>query len=100
MPLHHTHGIVIVMNSALWNSAICELHEKFDPLKVWRAFLRKDDDLDKITLFTAVPTIYYNLLKFYEENSIDGLSKDEIKRRMSRMRVMASGSASLPEAVF
>jgi len=36
LPLHHVHGIVAVLNSALWNGATCELAGgKFNAEAVW-----------------------------------------------------------------
>jgi len=36
LPLHHIHGIMNVLNSALWNGAECELvGGKFDTEQVW-----------------------------------------------------------------
>jgi malonyl-CoA/methylmalonyl-CoA synthetase len=99
LPLHHIHGIVNVLNCSLWNSARCELWEKPNSLELWKAFLRDDQDDDKLTIFMAVPTIYYNLIKCYDNNEITNITKEEIKKRLQRLRLMISGSAALPDSV-
>ena len=42
----------------------------------------------------AVPTVYYNLIKYYEEK-LQG-EKLIVKERLSDFRLMVAGSASLP----
>jgi malonyl-CoA/methylmalonyl-CoA synthetase len=42
----------------------------------------------------AVPTIYYNLIKYYEEKLQS--EKKLVKERLSDFRLMVAGSASLP----
>ncbi len=62
LPLHHVHGIINVMSCALWNGACCEFLPKFEAEKVWEVIASS-----KITVFMAVPTIYYKLIAFWEE---------------------------------
>ncbi|CDW89144.1 long-chain fatty acid--ligase [Stylonychia lemnae] len=102
LPLHHLHGILNVVNCALWNGAQLEMHDKFDTKAVWSALLRSRDDPLSLSLFMAVPTIYYNLIKYYDdhEGQINSLDQNELKQRLQRLRLMISGSASLPEPVM
>jgi malonyl-CoA/methylmalonyl-CoA synthetase len=65
LPLHHLHGIINILDCALWSGALCEMHSKFSSKEVWKAFLR---DENVLTLFMAVPTIYYNLISYYEND--------------------------------
>ena len=68
LPLHHVHGIVAVVDSALWNGATCEMVSgKFDAGNVWNKLLRESDP---VTVFMAVPTIYNNLVKYYDDGKI------------------------------
>ena len=67
LPLHHVHGIANVVNCAIWNGAQLEMHDKFDSKVVWNALLRSKDDPLALSLFMAVPTIYYNLIKTLDD---------------------------------
>lgn len=57
---------------------------------------------ERPTIFMAVPTIYSKLIELYEEKFADNSKmKDYIKLICSsKMRLMVSGSAPLPEPVF
>jgi acyl-CoA synthetase (AMP-forming)/AMP-acid ligase II len=91
LPLHHVHGIVAVLNSALWNGATCELAAgKFDAQATWETLLREKDP---INVFMAVPTVYNNLIRHFEDTAMHA---DIVKEKLSRYRLMVSGSAALP----
>lgn len=64
---------------------------------MWNALLR---DTHPLTLFMAVPTVYFNLIKYYHEHLIHEHFQKEIKGKLKRLRLMVSGSASLPEKVM
>jgi malonyl-CoA/methylmalonyl-CoA synthetase len=89
LPLHHIHGVINVLACALWAGARCQFLSKFDPREVWRRFVQTD-----LTLFMAVPTIYFRLIAAWEA------AAEPDRRAMSaaaaRMRLMVSGSAALP----
>jgi malonyl-CoA/methylmalonyl-CoA synthetase len=89
LPLHHVHGIINVVGCALWSGATCEIQPRFDVEATW---IRLSSG--HITVFTAVPTIYYRLIA-----SWDAASPDERRRRsegVRGIRLMMSGSAALP----
>ncbi len=65
--MHHVHGLVNVMNCALWTGATCELRETFHAENTWNALLRERSDPDALSLFMAVPTVYYSLIKYYHD---------------------------------
>lgn len=93
LPLHHTHGIVNALLCALWAGATCEFLPAFDAEAVWGRFTGGD-----VTLFMAVPTIYFRLVKAWE-----AAPEEERKRRSEaarELRLMVSGSAALPVSVF
>jgi malonyl-CoA/methylmalonyl-CoA synthetase len=50
------------------------MHKKFDSEAVWHSFLRDDSNPNNISLFMAVPTIYFNLIKHYDDGKIQGHS--------------------------
>ena len=93
LPLHHVHGIINVLSCALWSGAVCEIHPRFDPEATWARL-----SSGEITVFTAVPTIYYRLVA-----SWDGAS-DDVRRQRSdgagSLRLMMSGSAALPVRIL
>jgi malonyl-CoA/methylmalonyl-CoA synthetase len=93
LPLHHVHGIINVMSCALWSGAICEFLPKFNAQQVWQTFQG-----GALTLFMAVPTIYYKLIRHWKN------ANEEEKKKMSAscasFRLMVSGSAALPIPVL
>ena len=93
LPLHHTHGIVNVLLCALWAGAACEMLPQFDAKAVWSRFVHSD-----LTLFMAVPTIYIKLIAAWEKATRE--EQQVLSNACSKMRLMVSGSAALPAAVF
>jgi malonyl-CoA/methylmalonyl-CoA synthetase len=93
LPLHHLHGILNGLASALAVSAVCEILPAFDPEIVWERFTSAD-----ITVFTAVPTMYHRLIASWDA------AVPEVRRARSegarRLRLMMSGSAALPVQVL
>ncbi|WP_297795319.1 acyl-CoA synthetase [uncultured Eudoraea sp.] len=93
LPLHHVHGIINVLSCALWSGACCEFHAKFSAKEVWSAILS-----GKMSLFMAVPTIYYKLIAFWEGE--DKENQLQMSEAASGLRLMVSGSAALPVPVL
>lgn len=89
LPLHHVHGIVNGLGSALAVSATCEILAAFDAATVWQRLASGE-----ITVFTAVPTMYHRLIAAWDA------APEDVKHRWSegarRARLMMSGSAALP----
>ena len=89
LPLHHVHGIINGLGSALAVRATCEILPAFDAELVWNRL-----SSGEITVFTAVPTIYHRLIASWNAASPD------VQRVRSdgarRLRLMMSGSAALP----
>jgi malonyl-CoA/methylmalonyl-CoA synthetase len=93
LPLHHVHGIINGLGSALAVRATCEILPAFDAERVWDRLASGD-----VTVFTAVPTIYSRLIA-----SWDAAPPDEQRRRaegVRTLRLMMSGSAALPVHVL
>jgi malonyl-CoA/methylmalonyl-CoA synthetase len=89
LPLHHVHGIINGLGSALAVAATCEMFSAFDAGAVWSRLGSGD-----ITVFTAVPTMYRRLITSWEAASLaDQQAWSEGARRT---RLMMSGSAALP----
>jgi malonyl-CoA/methylmalonyl-CoA synthetase len=89
LPLHHVHGIINGLGSALAVAATCEIVPAFDAVHVWDRLASGE-----ISVFTAVPTIYHRLIAAWDA------APDEVRHRWSegtrRVRLMMSGSAALP----
>lgn len=89
LPLHHVHGVVNGLCSALAVNAVCEMPASFDAEAVWNRLASGE-----VTVFTAVPTIYHRLVTSWE-----AASPAERERRSAGahgLRLMMSGSAALP----
>ena len=93
MPLHHIHGIVNVLLSALRVGAACEFAHPFRPEVVWQRIASGD-----LTLFMAVPTIYAKLLRAYFDAPAS--KRTEYSDGARSMRLHVSGSAALPVPVL
>jgi malonyl-CoA/methylmalonyl-CoA synthetase len=89
LPLHHIHGIINGLGSALAVRATCEILPVFDAEVVWDRLASGE-----ITVFTAVPTIYNRLISSWN------VASPPVQRARSegarRLRLMMSGSAALP----
>jgi malonyl-CoA/methylmalonyl-CoA synthetase len=89
LPLHHVHGIINGLGSALAVAATCEMLAVFDAGAVWARL-----GSGEITVFTAVPTMYRRLITAWEAaTEPERLVWSEGARRT---RLMMSGSAALP----
>lgn len=89
LPLHHVHGIINVLSCALWSGAICEMLPRFDANAVWERIGSGD-----LTLFMAVPTIYFRLIAAWEASPPE--RRAVLSEACRRLRLMVSGSAALP----
>ena len=93
LPLHHVHGIINGLCSALAVGATCEMQAPFDAERVWDRLASGE-----ITVFTAVPTIYHRLIASWD------VAPAPVQRSRSdgarRLRLMMSGSAALPVQTF
>jgi malonyl-CoA/methylmalonyl-CoA synthetase len=89
LPLHHLHGIINVLCSALWAGATCEMLPRFDAENVWKNLQEND-----LTLFMAVPTIYARMVKAW--NNASQQEQRSMTNACKKLRLMVSGSAALP----
>ena len=81
LPLFHVHGLEVGLLCALTAGASVILHQTFEA----KAVLQQLQD-QRITLFFAVPTMYFRLMRLMEETPAPDLS---------HMRLFCSGSAPL-----
>ncbi|HET9648245.1 MAG TPA: long-chain fatty acid--CoA ligase [Microlunatus sp.] len=85
LPLFHSFGQTVGLNCCLYSGACLTLLPKFDG----ETALRICSD-DRVTVFLGVPTMYMGLLAVPDRDRFD----------TSRLRVAASGGASLPLEVL
>ena len=93
LPLHHVHGIINVVSCSLYAGATCYFTESFSAEEVFQWLTS-----DKLTVFMAVPTIYYKLVSYWE--TISDEAKSLAYQKMLAFRLMVCGSAALPVTVM
>jgi malonyl-CoA/methylmalonyl-CoA synthetase len=93
LPLHHVHGIVNVTCCALWTGATVEFTREFSPEFVFKKFAAQS-----LSVFMAVPTIYFKLISYWESLAED--EKLKSSKALAQLRLMVSGSAALPVSVM
>jgi malonyl-CoA/methylmalonyl-CoA synthetase len=89
LPLHHVHGVVNVVGCALYVGAKLTFLPQFSPEAVFRIFRE-----DGLSLFMAVPTIYYKLIAYWE--CLPEAEQLALTSAMKKFRLMVCGSAALP----
>jgi malonyl-CoA/methylmalonyl-CoA synthetase len=89
LPLHHVHGIINGLGSALAVRATCEILPAFDADAVWARL-----GSGEVTVFTAVPTMYNRLIACWESAPPD--VRERWSKGVGSLRLMMSGSAALP----
>lgn len=93
LPLHHVHGIINVTCCALWAGATVEFTREFNARFVFEKFASHE-----LTVFMAVPTIYFKLIAYWESLAED--EKQRYSKALEQLRLMISGSAALPVSVM
>jgi malonyl-CoA/methylmalonyl-CoA synthetase len=93
LPLHHIHGIINVVGCSLSVGGICEFLPKFNESVVFDRLLSGE-----LTVFMAVPTIYFKLISHWDSFSED--KKQFVFDQLKAFRLMVSGSAALPVSVM
>lgn len=94
LPLHHVHGIVNVVLTALYSGAHCEMMPRFSAQKVWDAICGGQPP----TVFMGVPTIYQRLIQFYDDEAGGEQARVKMREAASRLRLYVCGSAALSVA--
>ena len=88
LPLFHIFAMTCLMNAMAYRGGHCVLLPRFDAEAVF-GLMQKHD----ITIFAGVPTMYWGLLNYTEDN----FDYDKIS---SNLRMCASGGAALPVKVL
>jgi malonyl-CoA/methylmalonyl-CoA synthetase len=93
LPLHHLHGILNKLWCVLCAGGVVEFMNSANALDIWR---RLSDTSRPLTLFMAVPTIYAKMLDAYSRQDLPSEVIASALCGMRSLRLMVSGSASLP----
>ncbi len=89
LPLFHTTGQTVQMNTQLYGGNRVVLLPRFEPQATLAAMER-----EKVNFWVGVPTMYWALLKYVEENGYD------ISAITENMKVCTSGGAPMPVEVM
>lgn len=89
LPLFHTTGQTVQMNTNLYGGNRVVLLPRFDPKLTLEAMER-----EKVNFWVGVPTMYWALLNYAKENSFD------VKRVAKYLKVVTSGGAPMPVEVM
>ncbi|MBC7899347.1 MAG: AMP-binding protein, partial [Saprospiraceae bacterium] len=89
LPLFHTTGQTVQMNTNLYGGSRVVLLPRFEPLATLETMVR-----EKVNFWVGVPTMYWALLKYVEENDFD------VSKVAENMKVCTSGGAPMPVEVM
>ncbi len=89
LPLFHTTGQTVQMNTNLYGGNRVVLLPRFDPEAVLNTMVK-----EKVNFWVGVPTMYWALLKYVEETGFD------VSRVKDSMKVCTSGGAPMPVEVM
>jgi long-chain acyl-CoA synthetase len=85
LPLFHTTGQTVQMNSSMYGGLRIVLLPKFEPAATLEAMVR-----EKVNFWIGVPTMYWGILKYIEETEFDTSKVAE------NLMVPTSGGAPMP----
>lgn len=89
LPLFHTTGMTAQMNAQMFGGHRIVLLPRFEPHTALEAF-----KTESINFWTGVPTMYWAILKYVEENDID------VTPYAESMEILSSGGAAMPVEVM
>ncbi|MGI8469794.1 MAG: long-chain-fatty-acid--CoA ligase [Pyrinomonadaceae bacterium] len=89
LPLFHTTGQTVQMNTNLYAGNRCVLLPRFDARATLETMER-----ERVNFWIGVPTMYWTILKFVEENNYD------ISKIAQYLKVPTSGGAPMPVEVM
>jgi long-chain acyl-CoA synthetase len=90
LPLFHSFGQTVQMNTGFYRAATISLLPRFDPEAALTIMER-----DNVTIFAGVPTMYWAML-----NVPDAEKKFDLERIAANLRLCASGGAAMPVEVM
>lgn len=85
LPLFHTTGQTVQMNSSMYGGIRVVLLPRFEPAAALEAMAR-----EKVSFWIGVPTMYWAILKYVEETGFD------VSAIVENLKVSTSGGAPMP----
>ncbi len=99
LPLYHMHGLLNKLLCVLNVGGSVEFSPSASPNIIWqRLAADAENSSDPLTMFMAVPTVYAKMLEC--ASTLDPSTKIKAIQAMKKMRLMACGSAALPDVVM
>lgn len=99
LPLYHMHGLMNKLLCVLNVGGTVEFLPSAAAPQIWKRLYEESFATnDRVSLFMAVPTVYAKMLE--HANTLDAEFKQHAVLAMKRMRLMAVGSAALPDVVM
>lgn len=89
LPLFHSFGQVVQMNSGFYRRGTLCLLPRFDPAAALSIMEREN-----VTIFAGVPTMYWAILNYPEANKFD------LEKISQNLRLCASGGSAMPVEVM
>jgi long-chain acyl-CoA synthetase len=89
LPLFHSFGQTVQMNSGFYRRMTLTLLPRFDPDAALAIMER-----DNVTIFAGVPTMYWAMLKY------PGADKFDLEKIARNLRLAASGGSAMPVEVM
>lgn len=89
LPLFHTTGQTVQMNTNMYAGNRCVLLPRFEPRAALEAM-----EKERVNFWIGVPTMYWSVLKYIEETGYD------ISRVAEHLKVPTSGGAPMPAEVM
>lgn len=89
LPLFHTTGQTVQMNTNIYGGSRIVLLPRFDPKMTLEAMIA-----ERVNFWIGVPTMYWSLLKFVDETGFD------VSAIRENMKVCTSGGAPMPVEVM
>lgn len=95
LPVHHATGVGMMFFPFLIAGAAIEFRSGgFDPGWTWERFRRKG-----LTFFSAVPTIYMRMKRYFEERLADRAEADDYIAGVRSLKVCMCGTSALPKPI-
>lgn len=89
LPLFHTTGMTAQMNAQMFAGHRIVLQPRFDAKTALEVF-----KTESVNFWTGVPTMYWAILKYVEENDVD------VTPYAESMQILSSGGAAMPVEVM
>lgn len=97
LPVHHATGIWVNFFMFIITGACIEFRSgSFDPAWTWNRFKRGG-----ISLFSAVPTIYMRMMRYWQENiaKLSQKEREQYRYGVNHIRVCMCGTSALPQPI-